>query len=277
MIPVTFLKIALASLAITWKAGHTAAVFNVPSGLVLDINDLGGEFYRTLTSIAVPMASVKILLTSLSEKHHWLEAADIACDANLDIYSSPVNWHQKEKDQAQFVEEQDRQTQRAKRFLAALRSKDEYASSKFTENLHSKLIDCFIVKKLRHFHQLYLHQPLLSTPHEYTQNLGLRSQQPSPPKAQTFSATSSPSTSDDEGAPRHPEPSSLCVCSRCQHMIPDFCSRPPRRISPLATRSDRNADFSSGDESDNDDLSDEMSESEWSDTGQVRYNEGSPR
>ena len=51
-------------------------------------------------------------------------------------------------------------------------------------------------------------------------------------------------------------------------MIPESCSRPPRRISPLVTRSDRNADFSSGDESDNDDLSDEMSESEWSDTGQ---------
>ena len=112
MLSVTFLKISLASLAVTWKAGHTAAVISLPSGLVLDNNDLGGEFYRKLTSIAVPMASVKILLTSLSEKHHWLEAADIACDANLDMYSSPVNWHQKEKDQAQFVEAQDRQTQR---------------------------------------------------------------------------------------------------------------------------------------------------------------------
>jgi hypothetical protein len=34
------------------------------------------------------------------------------------------------------------------------------------------------------------------------------------------------------------------------------------------TSIDRNADLCSGDESDNDDISDETSESEWSDTGQ---------
>lgn len=118
---VTFLKVSLASLDVTWKAGHASLVISLPRGLKLNTNDLGGQFHRKLTSLRVPQVFVKILLASQSEQSSWLEAAEFAGDGHLDIYSSPAGWQEKAQEQAEFIEQEDSLTGRATRMFGILR------------------------------------------------------------------------------------------------------------------------------------------------------------
>lgn len=104
----------------TWRAGHAALVLSLPRGLTLDNNDLGGRFHRKLTSLRVPRASVKVLLTMPVEGRPWLEVGEIVTDAYLDIYSSPSGWHEMAEAQVAFVEQQDRLTGRARRMFGVL-------------------------------------------------------------------------------------------------------------------------------------------------------------
>ncbi|KAK0226200.1 hypothetical protein IW262DRAFT_1457427 [Armillaria fumosa] len=108
---------------VTWKAGDAAALLSLPEGLRLDSNNLGGRFHRQLTSIRIPVASVKMLLRNLSDR--WLEAGETTFDVYLDIYTSPVNWRNLAAAQESFVKEQDALTGRAAKMLERFRLFDD--------------------------------------------------------------------------------------------------------------------------------------------------------
>ncbi|KAK0486085.1 hypothetical protein IW261DRAFT_776549 [Armillaria novae-zelandiae] len=116
---VTFVKVRLSSVHVTWKAGDAAALLSLPDGLRLDNNNLGGRFHRQLTSIRIPVASVKMLLRNLSDR--WLEAGETTFDVYLDTYTSPVNWRNLAAAQESFVKEQDALTGRAAKMLERFR------------------------------------------------------------------------------------------------------------------------------------------------------------
>jgi hypothetical protein len=111
---VTFLKFSLNALDATWLAGHAALEVTLSRGLVLEMNDLAGKYHRKVTSLRVPQICLKVLITTPSGRHTWLEAAQFASDANLDIYSAPAGWRESGRLQADFVRTQDVLTGRAK-------------------------------------------------------------------------------------------------------------------------------------------------------------------
>jgi len=117
---VTFYKITVRAVDVTWKAGLAAIVVRLDQGLKVDSNDLGAHHYRRVTSIKVPHISSKVLLTASTERKVWLEAAEVIFDAYLDIYSAPKGHRLATRAQLAFVEEQDRLTGRAKRMFDQL-------------------------------------------------------------------------------------------------------------------------------------------------------------
>ena len=113
---------------LTWKAGLASMVVCLEQGLKFDSNDLGAHNYRRVTSIRIPHISSKLLLTASTERNVWLEAAEIICDAYLDIYSAPKGHRLTTRAQSTFVEEQDRLTGRAKRIFDPLRHRSRLNS-----------------------------------------------------------------------------------------------------------------------------------------------------
>jgi hypothetical protein len=126
---VTFLKITVRAVDVTWKAGLAAMVVRLDQGLKFDSNDLGAHHYRRVTSIRIPHISSKVLLTASAERNVWLEAAEIVFDAYLDIYSAPKGHRLTTRAQLAFVEEQDRPTGRAKRMFNQLRHRSSRHNS----------------------------------------------------------------------------------------------------------------------------------------------------
>jgi hypothetical protein len=118
---VTFLKLALIAVDITWRAGNAALILSLPCGVKVDSNDLGGLYYRKITSLRIPEIRIKILLTPVLKSNRWLEAAEIVADAFLDIYASPLGYRDMAQAQLAYVEEQDRPTGRAQRMFSPLR------------------------------------------------------------------------------------------------------------------------------------------------------------
>lgn len=118
---VTFVKVSLGSVNVLWKAGTAALILTVPQGLKIDHNDLGGQYHKNMTSIRLPQFSIRTLL-DYSKSNTWLEAAEISADVFLDIYSSPVGWHEASAVQSEFVREQDRPTGRVERFIDMLKT-----------------------------------------------------------------------------------------------------------------------------------------------------------
>lgn len=112
---VTFLKISHGPIDVVWNAGRAALVISLEQGIKLDNNDVAGLFHKKLTSIRVPHVSVKVLLDKGSAGVHWLEAANLLADINVDIYSAPSGWRLKAFEQAKFVEREDAETQRFQR------------------------------------------------------------------------------------------------------------------------------------------------------------------
>ncbi|KAF9529375.1 hypothetical protein CPB83DRAFT_789894 [Crepidotus variabilis] len=125
---VTFYKVSVKSVDLSWKAGHTALILQIPSGIKLDRNDLGAHNYKSVTSLRVPQISVKILLTGPLDRKTWLEAAHVDTEVNLDIYAAPCGHRALTKAQIAFVEEQDRATGRAKRLFDKLRHRSRSTS-----------------------------------------------------------------------------------------------------------------------------------------------------
>ncbi|OBZ68136.1 hypothetical protein A0H81_11866 [Grifola frondosa] len=111
---VTFLKVSLDSLNVVWVAGNAAAELSLPDGLRIDSNDLAGNSYRKVFCFRLPLANVKALLAPNKHTPIWYEAADLKLDANLDIYSAPAGWRESAVAQTKFVIAQDALTERAK-------------------------------------------------------------------------------------------------------------------------------------------------------------------
>ncbi|KAL0573201.1 Macrophage colony-stimulating factor 1 receptor [Marasmius crinis-equi] len=129
----TFLKVKLKGCDVVWKAGNAALHLALPSGLQIDHNDLGGHKYRKLTSVQLPHLSVKAFLRQL-DNSIWLEAGSVMSDLYLDIYSCPVDWQNAAERQATFVEEQDKVTGRAARMFEILRKTPAQSKGNSTHN-----------------------------------------------------------------------------------------------------------------------------------------------
>ncbi|KAG0707320.1 hypothetical protein DFH29DRAFT_995117 [Suillus ampliporus] len=111
---VTFIRFSTGHVNATWSAGATAVNLSIPSGFSVHTNDLEGQFCGKLTSVRLPLASLKILLSSNDSKTTWCEAADLSTDINLDIYKSPKT---RDLSQMDFIEGQDELTCRAQYLL----------------------------------------------------------------------------------------------------------------------------------------------------------------
>ncbi|PCH43678.1 hypothetical protein WOLCODRAFT_122406 [Wolfiporia cocos MD-104 SS10] len=110
---VTFLKVTLDSANIVWRAGTIAVELALPMGIRFDSNDLAGKFHRKVNSIRLPFATCTTLLASRSHTR-WYEASKVTFDVNLDIYSAPDNWQESAQAQANFISAQDALTGRAR-------------------------------------------------------------------------------------------------------------------------------------------------------------------
>ncbi|KAG2150597.1 hypothetical protein DEU56DRAFT_37144 [Suillus clintonianus] len=110
----TFIRFSTSHIDATWSAGATAVNLSLPSGLSVHTNDLEGQFCGKLTSVRLPIASLKILLSSRDSKTIWCEAADLSTDINLDIYRSPKTRNPSQMD---FIKGQDELTHRAQYLL----------------------------------------------------------------------------------------------------------------------------------------------------------------
>ncbi|KAI0829807.1 hypothetical protein BC628DRAFT_1477689 [Trametes gibbosa] len=111
---VTFLKVQVESVNAVWVTGGAAAELTLPRGLRLDMNDLAGKSFRKVTSLRLPEATVRIILASRQDRTRWIEVADARVDVNLDLYSAPPGWQESARRQADFIAEQDHLTGRAK-------------------------------------------------------------------------------------------------------------------------------------------------------------------
>ncbi|KAH7927135.1 hypothetical protein BV22DRAFT_1193843 [Leucogyrophana mollusca] len=109
---VTFVKFSLSALNVTWLAGLTAVDLSLPRGLILHTNDLEGHLHGKVVNLHLPYASLKLLVTSGSSRKLWSEAAEFAFDFNLDLYTAP-KWSGSTNEQAKFIREQDTLTHRA--------------------------------------------------------------------------------------------------------------------------------------------------------------------
>ncbi|KAI0645908.1 hypothetical protein C8Q79DRAFT_910949 [Trametes meyenii] len=123
---VTFLKVQIDAVNAVWAAGEAAVELALPSGLRFDSNDLAGKTFRKVTSLRVPEGSIKLLLSLKQGHSRWIEAADAQFDIDLDIYSAPPQWRDSAKHQTQFIAKQDVLTRRAKVLYA---SEDDPAST----------------------------------------------------------------------------------------------------------------------------------------------------
>ncbi|KAJ7579122.1 hypothetical protein C8J56DRAFT_337033 [Mycena floridula] len=229
----TFVKVTVSAIDLTWAPGHATLVISVPHGLKVDNNDLGGQFHRKLTSLRLPEVSVKILATSESKQSSWLEAASFSGDAFLDIYSSPAGGLEEAEDQAAFVEEQDQLTGRARKMFGALKPRDI-----------SQAAATAAAEPRPHLDGVYLPQPILSSYKRYLR----KHPDPKPGLPPKYSHDSE---SDDEGVPEIDRDARLAQS---------------RSGTPATLRRDIEEDMTSGDESDSEDLTDrESSDSDWSD------------
>ncbi|KAF7315604.1 hypothetical protein MIND_00075800 [Mycena indigotica] len=115
---ITFLKLSLEGLEVTWRLNRSGIHLSLPRGLAVDINDVGGKQYRKLTRLSVPSLLVKLLVRSSTADRRWLEAGGLETDVHLDLYAAPVGWKEKADAQTEFVTTQDQSTSRAKRMLS---------------------------------------------------------------------------------------------------------------------------------------------------------------
>ncbi|KAF6761220.1 hypothetical protein DFP72DRAFT_34729 [Ephemerocybe angulata] len=122
---ITFYKVSIRSLDVTWKAGSAALVITLPEGIKINTNDLAADHYRKVISIKMPQLTTKVLVTSQFHGASWLEAGELVADAYVDVYSAPQDYLALNAAQVAFVEEQDRPTDRVKRMIAGLQGISE--------------------------------------------------------------------------------------------------------------------------------------------------------
>ncbi|KAF9475774.1 hypothetical protein BDN70DRAFT_996181 [Pholiota conissans] len=237
---VTFYKITSQPIEILWKAGNAALVLNVPYGLKFDSNDLGARKYRKVTSLRIPNILASILLTTVAERNTWLQAAELAFDMYLDIYSSPLGYRSITRDQLAFVEEQDKITNRAKTMFSQLRQHTKV-------NLYSD--------RISHKNRVYIPQPTLP-------NLATRIPRPTETKRGPVYGTRAPSWRLSNVADLSDSDSEELI----SEVDRDARLARTRTSTPVARVPEDDVTLSSGDESDDADLTDgESTGDEWSD------------
>ncbi|KAJ6586994.1 hypothetical protein DFH09DRAFT_241649 [Mycena vulgaris] len=235
----TFLKLSVAALDVTWRVSRAVFLLSLPSGLKADINDLGGKFHRKLSSLRIPRLCVKFLLRSLSEHRRWLEVSELETDAYLDVYASPRGWQRMAEEQAKFIKQQDLPSGRAERMFAGL---------KLGKNAH-----------FPHQNGVFLPQPSLSSHRRYRSTDRLPSSARSPERHGERGAPwlklSHLSESDSGEDVRDIERDARLAKTRSETPIP-----PPKN------EPEDDQTLSEGDESDTEDLSEgTSSDDNWSD------------
>ncbi|RDB25364.1 Protein CSF1 [Hypsizygus marmoreus] len=235
---VTFVKLSLCAVNITWRADHAALLVTLPFGVNVDSNDLGGRYHRKVTSVKLPEICVKVLLTASTEENRWLEAADVTTDAYVDIYSTPHGYRALAQAQIAYVEDQDRLTGRARHMFGPLASLSLDSST----------------KAMAHSSGLYLPHPVLPNTRRHTEQGHVRQSGPKdrPQKPWPLSSVAQLSDSDAEDGISEADRDARLAKTRTSTPIPRF-----------TLEEDQN--MTSGDESDNEDLTDASSDSDWFD------------
>ncbi|KAG2036116.1 hypothetical protein BDR03DRAFT_898980 [Suillus americanus] len=157
---VTFIRFSTSHVDSTWSVGATAVNLSIPSGFSVHTNDLEGQFCGKLTSVRLPLASLKILLSSRDSKTSWCEAADLSTDINLDMYRSPKIRNLSQMD---FMKGQDELTHRAQHLLDEVERARKASLSDNRQSLQR-------TRSSHHRNGLYLPPPCLpyfcrATPH----------------------------------------------------------------------------------------------------------------
>ncbi|KAJ4483345.1 hypothetical protein J3R30DRAFT_3834330, partial [Lentinula aciculospora] len=244
----TFVKLSLESVEVLWRAGRAAVLASVHKPLNIDHNDLGGQSYKKLTSIRLPHLSVKTLI-DYNASNTWLEASEFHTDVFLDIYSSPIGWHEMSAAQADFVREQDQATGRVEQLINIL---EDVLTSNCNPGIRT------------HLRNVYIPQPTILRRKAYSRRHFEQHQR-------SDIGNEVVQSSESEGE------NDIGFADAIRGARPEYVSHEyhPRFLQFLTSdhRSDlklpdeRNEDetFSIGDESDNEDLTD-RSDSEWPDS-----------
>ncbi|KII92575.1 hypothetical protein PLICRDRAFT_134291 [Plicaturopsis crispa FD-325 SS-3] len=232
---ITFFKFTLDSVETTWLAEAAAVQLSLPQGLRFDNNDLAAELHRKVSSVRVPQFSLQILL---KDRDTWLEAADLVTDANLDIYSAPRDWKTAARAQTEFVQAQDILTGRVQHMFDAFARSDSRLSGR---ELHKN--------------GLYLPLPRLSDPLASKKpSVAEHKDEPKPNVPWRWSRVSVSSASEEENGMSEADRDARLANSK---------SSVQRAARPS---NDYEQNLSSGDESDNEDLTDpDTSDGDWSD------------
>lgn len=117
---ITFYKVNVKSVETVLRVNSAALQILCNSGIKVDSNDVGGVNYSKSTGLRMPHLGVKVLLNASTERNAWLEAADIATDLYVDIYAAPKGFKEHIERQRAFVNEQDRLTDRVTRLLSRM-------------------------------------------------------------------------------------------------------------------------------------------------------------
>ncbi|KAG6911117.1 hypothetical protein DXG01_003857 [Tephrocybe rancida] len=237
---VTFVKFSLRAFNMIWRAGHAALVIDLPQGIKADSNDLGGRHHRKATSLQIAEICTKLLLTSSLHGGRWLEAMKFTADAYLDIYSAPYGYREKAQSQISYIEEQDRLTGRARRMVASLKSQNATESSS----------DCDSSQFLPHKNGMYLPNPKLPDCRiKGSQAFGQARVETARKQRRSVAQLSD---SDAEEGISEADRDARLAKTRSSTPVPRFTYEDNRNMS-------------SGDESDDEDLTDSGSDSDWSD------------
>jgi len=110
---VTFLKVTLSNLDLTWSSTKVAIHALLPHGFRIESNDLAANHYRKVTSIRISETIVQLLHRHF-RSNRWIEAAEVKASLNADLYSRPMGWRESGIAQAGFVTFQDATTGRVK-------------------------------------------------------------------------------------------------------------------------------------------------------------------
>ncbi|KAH9839543.1 uncharacterized protein C8Q71DRAFT_517238 [Rhodofomes roseus] len=110
---VTFIKVSLGSAFLIWLAADSAIEMAFPEGVRFDSNDLAGKAYMKVMSVRVPSGYLKALNMTKEHSRDWHDTAGLTFDVNMDVYSAPPGWQEKAQAQTSFVNEQDSMTGRA--------------------------------------------------------------------------------------------------------------------------------------------------------------------
>lgn len=241
---------------VTWKAGNAALVASFPEGIKISTNDLAAESYRKIISLAIPRLSTRLLVTSQVEGSVWLEAAELVADAYVDIYSAPKDYTALNAAQIAYVAEQDAPTGRVTKMVEGLRKEQANLTGmpfKLDTSFPTSLSP--MVDHVHHQNGMFLPQPTLP-------GVGHKGHRPTPKPAKRRTEhdhrfvrrlTPLPDFSDSDGEDGMSEIDRDAIVARSRYS----------KGRPIFKEEEQ---MSSGDESDNADLTDGDSiNSDWSD------------